>query len=71
MVSAYHLCLHLLNLLEVIHDAGLVYNDLKCDNILLDHGEQLPNLSKNAYVNCFENVHLNLIDFGLCSNWRN
>ena len=71
LVSVYHMCHHLLNLLEVIHDADMVYNDLKFDNILLDYGEQLPKISQNTYTNCFQNVHLNLIDFGLASNWKN
>jgi len=37
--SVYHLGVHLLNILEAVHEAGLVYNDLKLDNILLDYGE--------------------------------
>lgn len=71
LTSAYHLCHHLVNLLEVIHDSGLVYNDLKCDNILLNYGEHLPKLSQDTNKNYFKNIHLNLIDFGLASNWLN
>ena len=63
--------IHLLNIFEAIHDSGLVYNDLKLDNILLDMCENLPDNKKNSFENCFENLHLNLIDFGLISRWQN
>ena len=66
--SVYHLGIHLLNILEAIHEAGLVYNDLKLDNILLDFGENIQKIVK-PHQNCFKNLHLNVIDFGLVSNW--
>ena len=69
--SVLNLGIHLLNILEAIHDSGLVYNDLKLDNILLDMCENLPKISKKSFENCFENLHLNLIDFGLVSHWQN
>ena len=36
--SIFHLGLNLLNILELIHRSGLVYNDLKPDNILIGYG---------------------------------
>ena len=36
--SIFHLGLSLLNSLELIHNSGLVYNDLKFDNILVGYG---------------------------------
>ena len=35
--SIFHLGLSLLNTLEIIHESGLVYNDLKPDNILIGY----------------------------------
>ena len=35
--SVFHLGLSLLNCLEVIHNSGLVFNDIKPDNILIGH----------------------------------
>lgn len=56
--------------MEVIHNSGLVYNDLKLDNILVGYGEDLPELiGPNPIENCFTDVQLNLIDFGLSSKW--
>ena len=34
-VSIFHLGLKLLDILELIHESGLVYNDLKPDNIMI------------------------------------
>ena len=67
--SVYNLGVHLLDILETIHESGLIYNDLKLDNILLDMGEHIP-YDLKIWDNCFENLHLNLIDFGLASNWK-
>jgi len=35
--SIFHLGLTLLNILEVTHNSGLVFNDLKPDNILIGY----------------------------------
>ena len=36
--SVYHLGLQLINILELIHNSGLVHNDVKLDNILIGYG---------------------------------
>ena len=61
--------LQLVNILELIHDSGLVYNDLKPDNILMGFGLKLPDTSRNEHMDIFENIVLNLVDFGLASEW--
>ena len=68
--SIFHLGLSLLNILELIHSSGLVYNDLKPDNILIGYGQSLSNCSFKSTENIFANVDLHLIDFGLASKWR-
>ena len=67
--SIFNLGLQLVNILELIHDSGLVYNDLKPDNILLGFGLQLPDTSRNEHMDIFENIGLNLVDFGLATEW--
>ena len=52
----------MLGILEKIHEAGLVYNDLKLDNIVIGYKQDLPNYEPSK--NCFENISVNLIDFG-------
>jgi serine/threonine protein kinase len=47
-VSIYDLGIQLLKLLEQIHNAGYVYNDLKLDNILVGYKDQLPPPSKKS-----------------------
>ena len=61
-----------MNILELIHESGFIYNDLKPDNILIGFGQDiLLETSKNSPENIFKNVTLNLIDFGLASEWIN
>lgn len=44
--SIFHLGIRLLSILELIHNSGLVYNDLKPDNIMIGfHRERIPDLS--------------------------
>ena len=39
MSSVYHLGLQLINILELVHNSGLVHNDVKLDNMMLTaHG---------------------------------
>ena len=62
-----HLGLSLLNILEVIHESGQVYNDLKPDNILIGLNQKVPNLGKKFEENIFKNIDFHLIDFGFAS----
>lgn len=64
-ISIYSLGIHLIDILEKIHRAGYVYNDLKLDNIMLA-------LNVKEYFNeekCFKNEIINLIDFGFASSY--
>ena len=59
-----------MNIIEIIHESGIIYNDLKPDNILLSFGQKVPDTnSHNIHDDIFENVDLNLIDFGLATEW--
>ena len=58
----------MVNSLELIHNSGFVYNDLKPDNILIGLQNKVPiSSSRKPYQNIFENVSLHLIDFGLAT----
>ena len=46
-LSVYSLGIKLLDILELIHNSGLVYNDLKPDNILIGPNDKIP-LSKRS-----------------------
>ena len=52
----------LLGELESIHRAGLTYNDLKPQNILL--GKNGQKFGKNFEHNIFKDIEIHLIDFG-------
>ena len=51
--------IRLLHHLEEIHKIGLVYNDLKLDNILVGDKDSSPNSLSD----------IRLIDFGLCTRY--
>lgn len=59
----------MLRILEKIHEAGNVYNDLKLKNIVIGYNQVLPNYE--PYENCFENISVNLIDFGFTKSYIN
>ena len=40
--SIFNLGLKLLDILELIHSSGYVYNDLKLENIVIDLKDELP-----------------------------
>ena len=43
--SIYSLGIKILALLECVHETGIVYNDLKLDNLMLGFTDRLPNSS--------------------------
>ena len=68
--SIYSLGLQVLDILELVHKAGLVFNDLKLDNLLLDYGVDIDKLSTTK-ENIFEKYNVNLIDFGFSTSYIN
>lgn len=58
----------IINVLEQIHNAGYIYNDLKLDNILVDLNQSLP-LKQSSNKSVFENCKLRLIDFGFATSY--
>ena len=63
----FHLSIQLLDILETIHSAGYIYNDLKLDNILLGYHQKLP--ASCTQGNCFEGTEINLVDFGFATSY--
>lgn len=59
----------LLGILEIIHESGFIYNDLKLHNIVLDYNVNPPWLGPNSKQNIFKNVNIRLVDFGLSTRW--
>ena len=66
--SVYSLGLQLISIMEQIHGAGLVFNDLKQDNILFDFDANMDKMSTSE-ENIFENNNINLIDFGFATQY--
>ena len=64
--SVYSLGLTLLNILEKIHKAGYVYNDLKLDNLMLDYGVNIKEMTAGS-DDPFEKITINIIDFGFAT----
>lgn len=64
--SCYQLGVHILNMLEQIHAAGYVYNDLKLDNLMVNLQCELP---IDARRNVFKNMPLNIVDFGFATKY--
>ena len=46
--------IQLLNILEYVHKAGYVYNDLKPDNLMIDYNCRVADYQNK--VNIFENI---------------
>lgn len=66
--SIYHLGLACLDLLEQIHQAGYIYNDLKLDNLMVDYKQHLPSKS-STNKNAFANATINIVDFGFATKY--
>jgi len=66
--SIYSLGIQLLNMLQRVHEAGYVYNDLKLDNLLLDYGKNSQEL-KESTGDIFKGNQVNMIDFGFATRY--
>jgi serine/threonine protein kinase len=65
--SVFQIGLQLLDILEMIHNAGYIYNDLKLDNILLGYEQKLP--ADCTQGNCVSKISINLVDFGFSTRY--
>jgi len=62
----YQIGLNILNTLELVHDSGYVFNDLKFENILLGDCDNVPDeWTSNQLKDNFLKEKLVLTDFGL------
>ena len=61
--------IQLVSILEQVHTAGFVYNDLKLDNLLLDADTDIKNVSKTD-DDIFDMLDVNLIDFGYTTKYE-
>ena len=64
--SIYSLGVQLLNILEQIHAAGFVFNDLKLDNLMFDASADKRKIKKSD-GDIFEHNNVNIIDFGFAT----
>lgn len=60
--------IQLINILESIHQAGYVYNDLKLDNLMLDYGIDSKYL-QTTNDNIFDDHKVNIIGFDFISTY--
>ena len=60
----------MLNIIELIHNSGLVHNHLELENILVGLREDAVQKNQLKSENIFENVQFHLVNFGLASKWR-
>ena len=65
--TACHLGLGVLDILEKLHRAGYVYNDIKMENLYVGQGEHIKPFDEST--NSLENCQIHLIDFGLCEKY--
>ena len=73
--AIYRLGIKVLDILEQIHLAGYVYNDIKLDNLLLSSccpQNQNNKIDPNLFgPNFFSNNDIVLIDFGFSTRYKN
>ena len=67
--SIFSLGIQLLNILEKVHSAGFVFNDLKLDNLLLDFDADVSKLKEDFVNDIFATNNINLIDFGFATTY--
>ena len=65
--SIYSLGIQILNILEKVHLAGFIFNDLKLDNLLLDFGADSKQYKKNVSHDIFATNNINMIDLGFAT----
>jgi len=59
----------MITLLECVHKIGLVFNDLKLDNLMVENDDQLPDFNNiNDHTDVFEKCTINLVDFGFATS---
>ena len=66
-LSILSLAIRLINILELIHSAGYIYNDLKLGNILVGYKDEILPFDEDH--DCFENCTISLIHFGFASRY--
>ena len=66
LASILDVALAVLNMLEKVHAAGFVYNDLKLDNILLGYKDKVNLHGENI----FSHSKFHLVDFGFCTRYN-
>ena len=65
--SVFSLGFKLINIIEQIHAAGFIYNDIKLDKVLLAYNDNFPEDCRQG--NCFKDVTINLVDYDLASRY--
>ena len=60
----------MITLLECVHKIGLVFNDLKLDNLMVNFNDEFPlfNFASDQAVDVFQNCTINLVDFGFVTS---
>lgn len=66
-ITIYELGIRILEIFQYIHAAGFTYNDLKLDNLLIGFNDTLPN--DYTSKSCFNNVQINLVDYGFSTRF--
>lgn len=61
--------IQLVNILEQIHAAGYVYNDLKLDNLMLDYDVSKDNFEESSTNDIFRIFNVNIVDMGFATRY--